>query len=263
MNPSSSSHYTFGDNDLAAARLERLAAAYAPSSAAFLRESLSRPVRRALDLGSGLGLTTALLREVTMAPFVVGYERSPRYLELAKSRFPGLTFRAVDVLLPPYPDADLDLIYSRFLLTHLPDPLLVVSSCLERLSPNGQLLLEEVSNLSASLPVLQKYYVMVGEMQAHYGQELYVGRRLTTLVNASSSAQGIARSTPIELPAQVMAQLHAMNIATWKRDPFMLEAYGLKALEAEEVALSGIAHSAEQLPAVICEMTQVVLTRLE
>lgn len=261
MNPSSSSHYTFGDNDRAAARLERLAAAYAPSSAEFLRRALPQRVDRAVDLGSGLGLTTAMIHEQTGARFVCGYERSAHFLELARSRFEQLAFKQLDVLLPPYPDADLDLIYSRFLLTHLPEPQTVLNACIEQLRPGGRLLLEEVANLSSPLPVLQKYYAMVGELQAHYGQELYIGRRLAVLATTLPSVQVSTQLTPIELPTAVMAELHAMNIATWKSDPFMLQTYGLAALEAEEAALGEICSKSSPLPNVTCEMAQVTVQR--
>ena len=43
------------------------------------------------------------------------------------------------------------------------------------------------------------------------------------------------------MAAAVMARLHAMNLATWKADPFMLETHGLRALEDLEGELKAIA----------------------
>ena len=68
----SKSHYLFGDNWLAALRLEYLAAAFAPSSRRFLQGTKPGRVELALDLGSGIGATTALVRDVTNAPWVAG-----------------------------------------------------------------------------------------------------------------------------------------------------------------------------------------------
>lgn len=139
----SSSHYSFGDNQLAAQRLEYLAAAFAPSSRRFLESAKPDRVELALDLGSGIGATTALLRDVTNSRCVVGYERSANYLAIARSRYPELTFRDVDVLSAAYPDRDADLIYCRFLLTHIHRPADVLATSVQHLRPGGRLLLEE------------------------------------------------------------------------------------------------------------------------
>ncbi len=262
MNQASTSHYSFGDNDLAAARLERLAATYAVSSAAFMREALPPVVERAVDLGSGLGLTTKLLSELSRAHSVIGYERSTKYIQLAKSRHPTLAFREVDVMAPPYPDRELDAIYSRFLLTHLHAPETVMNACAEHLRPGGRLLLEETSDLASTIPTLKQYYCMVGEMQAHHGQELYIGLRLAAIASSLAGCRVTALQTPITLSANRMAELHAMNIATWKHDPHMLEAHGLAALEQLEAALNSIAQSNEPQPPVTCVMAQVVVERV-
>lgn len=86
-NDTSKSHYSFGDNRLAALRLEYLAAAFAPSSRRFLQGTKPSRVELALDLGSGIGVTTALVREVTNAPCVAGYERSGNFLAIARRQY--------------------------------------------------------------------------------------------------------------------------------------------------------------------------------
>jgi hypothetical protein len=45
----------------------------------------------------------------------------------------------------------------------------------------------------------------------------------------------------IPIAAAVMARLHAMNLATWKTDPFMLETHGLRDLDDLEGELNAIA----------------------
>jgi trans-aconitate 2-methyltransferase len=261
MTHPTTSHYTFGDNDLAAARLERLALAYAPSSTAFLRCAIPRGADHVVDLGAGLGITTQLLSELTQARHVVGYERSSKYVQLAKARFPLLDFREVDVLLPPYPDRDVDAFYSRFLLTHLHEPERVIEACLAHLRPGGRLLLEETCDLSSPIAALGRYYAAVAEMQAHYGQELYIGQRLSALVAAFPDARVTATRTSIPMPASTMATLHAMNIATWKRDPFMLETHGIAALEELESALTAIAQSNQPKPDGCSVMAQVLVEK--
>jgi SAM-dependent methyltransferase len=228
----------------------------------FIRGALPLHVERAVDLGSGLGFTTQLLAEISQAPNVVGYERSTQHLERARLRNPTLTFREVDVLESPYPDSALDVVYSRFLLTHLHCPERVIRISLEHLRSGGRLLLEETTDLVSPLPALQHYYAMVGEMQAHYGQQLTIGLQLSEIANAVGQGGVTARQTPIYLPAVTMSTLHAMNIATWKHDPFMLGAHGIDTLDQLETTLNAIAQSHDDLPPVICTMAQVVVERV-
>ena len=261
MSQSQSSHYTFGDTDLAAQRLILLAEAFAPSSTGFLKQSRLTKVHLAVDMGSALGLTTRQLADITHADIVVGYERSTRYLALARARFPDLRFEEVDVLSPVFPHAEIDLVYARFLLTHLPDPGAMLQTCVKHLRVGGRLLLEETSNLSSPLPTLATYYGYVSELQAHHGQETYIGRRLPMIAESLSQVRVTSRSTPIAMPAKTMARLHAMNISTWKSDPFMLEQKGGENLDDLEQALREIAQTSSELPKGLCEMSQVIVEK--
>src|SRR5262245_6868658 len=260
-NDSSNSHYSFGDNRLAAERLEYLAAAFASTSRNFLQAAKPDQVKVALDLGSGIGATTALVRDVTHAPSVVGYERSANFLAIARRRYPELTFRDIDVLSPEYPDRGADLIYCRFLLTHIHRPVDVLTTSVQHLRSGGRLLLEETAALSSPVPALSRYYDLVEQLQAHHGQETLIGNKLGG--QAAGVAGACATSSLQEIPvaAAVMARLHAMNLATWKADPFMLETHGLRALEDLEGELKAIAARSD-FPGGRCVMAQVCIERV-
>lgn len=255
------SHYSFGDNPLAAQRLQDLAAAFAPSSRRFLEDSKPDRVELAIDLGSGTGASTALVREVTNARRAIGYERSANYLAIARGRHPDLTFREVDILSPEYPDRDADLIFSRFLLTHIHRPADVLNTCVQHLRPGGRLLLEEIASLFSPVPVLTRYYGLVEQLQAHHGQDLLLGKKLGSLAAGVAGARATSTLQEIPVAATVMARLHAMNIATWKADAFMLETHGLRALEDLEGELKAIAASSDY-PPVRCVMAQVCIERV-
>ena len=263
MSQSQPSHYTFGDNDLAAQRLILLAEAFAPSSTCFLEQSRPAKVHLAVDLGSALGITTQQIANITQADHVVGYERSTRYLSTARAHFPHLCFEEVDVLSPVFPHTEIDLIYARFLLTHLPDPRSVLLTCVKHLRMGGRLLLEETSNLTSPIPTLATYYTYVSELQAHHGQETYIGRRLPSIAESLPQVRVKSLRNPIAMPAKTMARMHAMNISTWKSDPFMLERKGAKDLDNLEQALWEIAKTGSNLPDGTCEMSQVVVKKTE
>ncbi len=261
FNDTSKSHYSFGDSRLAALRLEHLAAAFDASSRRFLQRAKPESVQLALDLGSAIGATTALLRDVTEAPRVVGYERSGNFLAIARRQYPGLTFRDVDVLSPAYPDREADLIYSRFLLTHIHRPVDVLATGVQHLRSGGRLLLEETAGLSSPVPALSRYYVLVEQLQAHHGQETCIGKRLGALASGVPGARAASLFQEIPMPAAPMARLHALNLATWKADPFMRETHGLRALEDLEGELSAIA-ATSAFPDGRCVIAQVCIERI-
>ena len=257
----SKSHYSFGDNRLAALRLEYLAAAFAQSSRRFLQGTKPGRVELALDLGSGIGATTALVRDVTNAARVVGYERSGNFLAIASRRYPELTFREIDVLSPTYPDREADLIYCRFVLTHIHRPADVLTTSVQHLRAGGRLLIEETSGLFSPVPALSRYYELVEQLQAHHGQETLIGKRLGALAAGVAGARVTSVLQEIPVVGAVMARLHAMNLATWKADPFMVETHGLSALEDLEGELKAIAARSD-FPEGRCVMAQVCMERI-
>ena len=255
------SHYSFGDSRLAAQRLEYLADAFAPSSRRFLQKAMPGRVELALDLGCGLGATTALLRDVTNAPRVAGYERSQNFLALARRQHPELTFRDVDVLSPVYPDREADLIFCRFLLTHIHRPADLLKTGVQHLRCGGRLVLEETAAWSSPVPAITRYYELVQQLQEHHGQETLIGKSLETLAGGIAGTRTTGVLEEIRMPAAVMARLHAMNLGTWKADPFMLETHGLRALEDLESELQAIAGRPD-FPAGRCVMAQVCVERV-
>jgi SAM-dependent methyltransferase len=255
------SHYTFGDTALASSRLELLADAYEPHSRAFLDQVLPAALTLAIDMGSGLGHTTELIRTLRNPKSTVGYERSSRHLAIARSRFPALTFQEQDVMHPPFPQQDADLVYGRFLLTHLDAPNRAIELWSELLGPEGLLVLEEIAHLASCVEEFQEYYAIVACMQAHYGQELYIGRKLDGLARRSRLTVVHSRQTPFMQPAATMARLHAMNIATWKQDPFVRQTYRIEELDRLQSRMEQLAKAGSRVPPVTCTMAQVVLKR--
>jgi ubiquinone/menaquinone biosynthesis C-methylase UbiE len=191
----------------------------------------------------------------------VGYERSANFLAIARRRYPELTFRDVDVLSPAYPDREADLIYCRFLLTHIHRPADVLITSVQHLRAGGRLLLEETAAWSSPVPVISRYYDLVQQLQAHHGQVTLIGKTLVALAAGVAGARATSVLREIPVAASVMARLHAMNLATWKADFFMLETHGLRALEDLEGELEAIAARSD-FPDGRCVMAQVCIERI-
>ena len=181
-----SQQYTFGDNPAAARRLEKVAALFAPTTWAFVKRTVSRPPALALDVGCGPGHTTRLLAEATGAGQTVGLDRSRAFLDLASApATPGVRFVEHDVTVVPFPSAPADVIFSRFVLSHLANPESLVRRWRTQLTPGGVLLLEEVETIDTHEAAFRGYLDTMAERMRAAGGHLELGPRLARVGDAS------------------------------------------------------------------------------
>ena len=111
------------------------------------------------------------------------------------------------------------------------------------------------------MPALSRYYDLVEQLQAHHGQETLIGKRLEALASGVAGARATSVLQEIPVSAAFMARLHAMNLGTWKADPFMIETHGLRALEDLEGELKAIAARSD-FPGGRCVIAQVSIERM-
>src|SRR5450432_155620 len=258
-------HYTFGDTDLAAKRLRLLARVFEPSSTRLL-QWLGRPGGAvAPDLGCGPGHTTRLLAQHSAANCVVGLDQSPRLLEAAAREYsePRLSFAQCDVTAPPFPAPRAEILYARFLLTHLREPARAVRAWANAALPGARLVLEETAFMTADHPAFSRYYAFVERMQAHYGQRMYIGRDLDALALGAAPEWDVERSevAASRLPASDMARLHLLNLQTWSGDPFAQASYDPVELAELAANLERIAAGELRTSPVSLGMAQAVLRR--
>jgi hypothetical protein len=121
----------------------------------------------------------------------------------------------------------------------------------------------ETASLEAEHPALLRYYELVGALQAHYGQQLYVGERLDDSILAAGWQIEWSTVAQIQQPARVMAELHAMNLMTWRRDAFAVEAFDGRELDELAESLGRIADGSERAGPVNNGARQVMARRLE
>lgn len=252
--------YTFGDGDLARLRLARLAELYEPSSRELLLEHAPRRPARAIDLGCGPGHTTRMLASLLRPGALVGLDASPRYVEIAREDAPeGARFELHDVTTTlPTPRAEL--LYCRFLLTHLATPRDALDVWYDAASEGAVLLVEEVQDLRADDPAIRRYYELVAAMQAYHGQTLHIGRALDAHARATRWSVRESRARELALPASRMARLHEMNLATWRHGAFARASCDARELDALAERLAAIAED-DGGAVVRCDLRQLVLAR--
>ena len=112
--------YLFGDSVTAQSRLDILARTFEPPTREFLSTFTPRGKALALDLGCGPGHTTRLIAESLPFKRVVGLDKSPNFIDAASGvGSDQVSYLQHDVSVTPFPVSPADLIFCRFLVTHL------------------------------------------------------------------------------------------------------------------------------------------------
>lgn len=232
--------YAFGDSELAARRLDLVADVFAPTTRAFLAGAVDFRPRLALDLGSGLGHATRLISDTLQPAATVGIESSPAFLSAARATtYDGsVSFIEHDVTRMPLPPGGADLIFARFLLSHLQRPEAVVADWTKQLGSGGLLLLEEVEWIQTLHPVFDAYLEIVAAMLAHHGSELYVGPRLDAMHEDTGWTRRSSRVVRLGPTTGQAARMFSMNLANWRRDDFVRATYPDEHIDRLEVGLS-------------------------
>lgn len=233
-----SSDYVFGDSDVAARRLDLVAQAWTAPSTAFLRDDVPKRPRSALDLGCGPGSTTRLLATTTGATRTVGLDSSESFIARARADAPpGVTFLEHDLMDVPFPTGRVNLMYVRFVLSHIPRPDRVVRAWMTQLELGGVLALDEVEWIRTDDAVLRRYLTMLSALLKARGSSLAAGPIVDKFDGGRDGRRrtSVVRVHPVPVP--VAAELFALNFATWRQDPFVRDSHQPDELDGLERAL--------------------------
>jgi ubiquinone/menaquinone biosynthesis C-methylase UbiE len=88
-----------------------------------------------LEVATGSGALAAEARQCGASP--IGVDLSPRMVELAKKRYPGIDFRVAEVERLPFADDTFDAVICGFGLGHFPFPEASLAECVRTLKPGG------------------------------------------------------------------------------------------------------------------------------
>jgi SAM-dependent methyltransferase len=211
--------YAFGDSAAAARRLALLAEVFEPATRPFLERFAGHPYGLVVDLGCGPGHSTGLLAEVLAPGRILGLDQSPSFVALAAgSGSSAAEFAVHDVTVVPFPCPAADLVFCRFLLSHLPDPGAALAAWATQLAPGGLLLADEVERIHTGQPALRSYLETAAALLAARGHALEIGPRLHRLPDPPGLARRHDRAAPLAPPAARAAELFARNLAVWRND---------------------------------------------
>jgi len=254
--------YQFGDQDLAARRLEVVARVFEATSRELLQRADPRPSRLAFDLGCGPGFTTRLLRELSNSKTVVGLDTSQRFLALAREPDEArLGFHCHDVLSTPFPEGPADLLFCRFLLSHLPDPPLCLDKWATQLIPGGLMVIEEVEAIETTQAVFAQYLGVVESMLRSQQTELYVGPVLEAFADPPLLRRLLSRARRYPVSNRDAATMFSMNVPNWKYRPFVRDNFSGDSIERLEAELQDLASTQVEESSITWTLRQMVFER--
>lgn len=110
-----------------------------------LKHLTIRPGDRVLDAGCGSGNMARLMAQTEPGAEIVGIDLRETYIEFARRKaaseqIPNVTFESGDVRKLPFADASFDLVWSKYLLQWVADPLAAVHEFVRVLKPGGVLM---------------------------------------------------------------------------------------------------------------------------
>ncbi len=187
--PSKNEEYVLLGGEQAAKRLKLLARVKWPTTKTLLRRVGVRKGMRCLDVGCGNGaVTLKLALRVGNNGQAVGIDPDERCLEFARRKaarhkLPAV-FRVENVTGLRDVDA-YDLVYARFLLTHLPKPEEALARMVRAARPGGWVIAEDIEFAAhfsyPPCPALGRYVDLYQQAVQRKGADPNIGPRLVSL----------------------------------------------------------------------------------
>ncbi|MDE2702332.1 MAG: class I SAM-dependent methyltransferase [Chloroflexota bacterium] len=257
--------YAFGDSPVAAERLSLLAQTYAASSRSFLRASVDFRPELAADLGCGPGHSTHLLANALKPAHTIGFDNSKSFLAQAlATSTKSVGFELHDITVAPFPRGPFDLMYGRFVLTHLRDPKSVIETWVSQLCPGGILLIEEVEFIDSRIDEFVLYLGIQQSMLASQANALYVGPLLGMMTGFENARLISSNVTRLDVAAPRAASMFHMNLASIREREFVRDNYDASRIDELYRGLLAIADCKSQVsahPAVKWGLRQISLER--
>jgi len=251
--------YTFGTSEVAANRLEKLAAIFNPHSSEFIRSQAKMPIASAIDIGCGPGFTTHMLSMAVNSKEVYGMDNSDDFLVKAIDRFNDCIFIRHDVKNVPFP-IQADILYMRFVLSHMPNPVRLINRWINELNNGGMVILEEMENIDTDIDIFKEYLTVNRGLVASGGADLFVGRNLSK----GRYDADVLLNECIELPVRnsdAAGMFYPNTVSIWETERFVLENYSPEYRNNISRRMKEIMDSNDRRRGITWNMRRIVLRR--
>jgi trans-aconitate 2-methyltransferase len=219
-------NYTFGDSAIASERLAIVGHVMAPAMRSVLSRVDASSVRTVIDLGCGPGHTTRRLAECFPAASVVGIDLSEAYVAEAAANAPDqCSFVVGDVGATPLPGAPADVVYARYLLSHLDDMEGYVTRWCAAVAPGGHLVLEEPEAIDSSETDFALYERVSSGLVQSAGGVFYAGPLIAAVPTPAGFERVHDDTFSIDVTEGEAAAMFWRNARAWDRDALKRAGY--------------------------------------
>lgn len=211
--------YTFGDSKTAADRLFEISKFFNKPASDLIRKYNKNGYKTGIDIGCGPGFTTEMLSRVLRSNNITGLDMSDNFISLAKVRFPQLNFIKHDITRTPFP-VSAEVVYARFMLSHLKEPVMLIDKWVNELEHNGILFVDELEDIYTETKVFKKYLKINTEIVASQGADLFVGR----IIADGKYRHKVLCNENIKLPVpewQAASWFYPNTVSIWKDNEFL------------------------------------------
>lgn len=219
------SHYIIRGGIEGRERLRLLARVMQPTTLQLLARACVSEGMACLDIGCGGGdVTLDLARLVGPKGRVVGTDIDETKLDMARSEaeqqgFSNAEFQLVDATHADV-ESEFDVVYVRFLLTHLPDPASALSRMFAALRPRGVLIIEDIDFTGSFCyppnAAYDRYVTLYSESVLRRGADPNIGPRLPGMLAAAGCEyveMNVVQPSGITGEAKLVTPLTMENIA--------------------------------------------------
>ena len=185
-----STSYVIRGGEEGRSRMSVIARAMWPTTERLLLAAGLTSGMRCLDLGCGAGdVSLALARLVGASGSVTGVDQDDVKVQFAREdadseRLSNVEFRASNVE-QLADDAEFDLVYARFLLTHLRDPAAVLRRMVRAAKPGGVIVVEDIDHAGVfshpHSPALEQFVGLYNRVVRSRGADPEIGPKLPGL----------------------------------------------------------------------------------
>jgi ubiquinone/menaquinone biosynthesis C-methylase UbiE len=194
--------YIHGTHDAEQARLAELNRMTNPPFLAFLELNEADTV---LEVGSGLGLLAEEVARRAPSGAVVGVEFSAEQLERTHRSLPNLRFVRGDAHHLPFETGHFDVVYGRYVLEHLQDPLQTLREMRRVLRPGGRAFAQEnnmqMVAFDPDCPAFEALLEQFIVLQSQLGGDGRIGKRLFSLFHRAGFQEIVLSYQPEIHPA--------------------------------------------------------------
>jgi SAM-dependent methyltransferase len=220
--------YPLGGTQTERDRLLAQAEQYAPTANWLLDQIDIQPGWRAVDIGCGpIGVLDLLSQRVGPTGSVVGLEREPRFVEMARAEIKGrglgnVTIVQADGLTTGLDKGSFDLVHERLVLINVSAREEFLTEMLSLLRPGGTIALQDVDNVSwLCQPAHPSWDILLNAFHTVFhagGGDPFIGRRLPVLLRAAGVQNIQTKVTVATPPPGDYRRTHLISLIDSVRD---------------------------------------------